>query len=414
MEVVLLLFLLAGASHGIETSCDARQNGSQCYGALNGTVYLHLTDKISGYHIALTGDHRKRVFKTKSGNIVYYNKKNEETTDRRIYFEKKNGTLRINKIKKDDSDNYTLKTTQGNSRNIATHTLQLFIEAPVSSHRQVISECLPQGGMRMSCSCEGDSPRYSWTLDGQALNDSRVVHDEERSSVTLERGTVGKLTCTINNHISQATVDMDVSTCNGTIYVNCTSSNGTEVSDWVSPTGPNLCTRSTTTNPTTQTESTTQTTSGKGTTNVATSRPSNHTTQGLARASSNGTGDFRTQWDFNMIVIVAGSVAGVLLLAVLLGIYFVLCRKKTAASAEDEGEVTYADVRFVKKNQERQKKKKQAPVEVEYGEVKVSGAAGRQEESPRGEVEYGEVMIMTRPGRKVDKPQEECVYSSVR
>ncbi|XP_062332723.1 uncharacterized protein LOC134032714 isoform X2 [Osmerus eperlanus] len=377
MEVVLLLFLLAGASHGIETSCDARQNGSQCYGALNGTVYLHLTDKISGYHIALTGDHRKRVFKTKSGNIVYYNKKNEETTDRRIYFEKKNGTLRINKIKKDDSDNYTLKTTQGNSRNIATHTLQLFIEAPVSSHRQVISECLPQGGMRMSCSCEGDSPRYSWTLDGQALNDSRVVHDEERSSVTLERGTVGKLTCTINNHISQATVDMDVSTCNGTIYVNCTSSNGTEVSDWVSPTGPNLCTRSTTTNPTTQTESTTQTTS-------------------------------------DMIVIVAGSVAGVLLLAVLLGIYFVLCRKKTAASAEDEGEVTYADVRFVKKNQERQKKKKQAPVEVEYGEVKVSGAAGRQEESPRGEVEYGEVMIMTRPGRKVDKPQEECVYSSVR
>ncbi|XP_067104517.1 uncharacterized protein [Osmerus mordax] len=239
-----------------------------------------------------------------------------------------NGTLRINKIGKEYSDKYTMDTTQESTGAFSEHTLQLFIEAPVSSPRLVISECLPQGGMRMSCSCEGDSPRYSWTLDGQALNDSRVVHDEERSSVTLERGTVGKLTCTINNHISQATVDLDVSTCNGTIYVNCTSSNGTEVSDWVSPTGPNLCTRTTTTNPTTQTESTTQTTS-------------------------------------DMIVIVAGSVAGVLLLAVLLGIYFVLCRKKTAASAEDEGEVTYADVRFVKKNQERQNKKKQAPVEVE-------------------------------------------------
>ena len=34
-----------------------------------------------------------------------------------------------------------------------------------------------------------------------------------------------------------------------------------------------------------------------------------------------------------MIVIVAGSVAGVLLIGVLLGIYFVQCRKKTAASA---------------------------------------------------------------------------------
>ncbi|XP_062332724.1 uncharacterized protein LOC134032714 isoform X3 [Osmerus eperlanus] len=377
MEVVLLLFLLVGASHGLETSCDARQNGAQCYGALNGTVYLHLTDIISGYDYKLRGNTRKLVFIMKNLKVIYFNKENIATYDSHIYFEIKNGTLRINKIGKEYSDKYTLETIQESSGATSKHTLQLFIEAPVSSPSQVISECLPQGGMRMSCSCEGDSPRYSWTLDGQALNDSRVVHDEERSSVTLERGTVGKLTCTINNHISQATVELDVSTCNGTIYVNCTSSNGTEVSDWVSPTGPNLCTRTTTTNPTTQTESTTQTTS-------------------------------------DMIVIVAGSVAGVLLLAVLLGIYFVLCRKKTAASAEDEGEVTYADVRFVKKNQERQKKKKQAPVEVEYGEVKVSGAAGRQEESPRGEVEYGEVMIMTRPGRKVDKPQEECVYSSVR
>ncbi|XP_062332392.1 uncharacterized protein LOC134032438 [Osmerus eperlanus] len=377
MEVVLLLFLLAGASHGIETSCDARQNGSQCYGALNGTVYLHLTDIISGYELNFVGHTRRQVFQMKRNRVAYYKKHGGLVTDGQVKFYENNGTLRINKIGKEYSDKYTLETTQESSGATSTHTLQLFIEAPVSSHRQVISECLPQGGMRMSCSCEGDSPRYSWTLDGQALNDSRVVHDEERSSVTLERGTVGKLTCTINNHISQATVELDVSTCNGTIYVNCTSSNGTEVSDWVSPTGPNLCTRTTTTNPTAQTESTTQTTS-------------------------------------DMIVIVAGSVAGVLLLAVLLGIYFVLCRKKTAASAEDEGEVTYADVRFVKKNQERQKKKKQAPIEVEYGQVKVSGAAGRQEESPRGEVEYGEVMIMTRPGRKVDKPQEECVYSSVR
>ena len=76
--------------------------------------------------------------------------------------------------------------------------------------------------------------------------------------------------------------------------------------------------------------------------------------------------------------------------------------------------MTYADVRFVTKNQDRQKKKKQPPVEVVYGEVKVSGAASRQEQRPSREVEYGEVMIMTRPGRKVDKPQEECVYSSVR
>ncbi|XP_046876102.1 uncharacterized protein LOC124467673 isoform X2 [Hypomesus transpacificus] len=372
MEVVLLLFLLVRASHGIETSCDARQSGTQCYGALNGTVVLHLTDIISGYELRFAGLIRNLVFVMKNQKVVYFNKKNEAKNDSRIYFETKTGTLRINKIWKEYSDNYTLQITNDSSGATSDRILQLSIEAPVSSPRLVISECLPQGQMRMSCSCKGDSPWYSWTLNGQALKDSRVVHDKESSSVTLERGMSGQLTCTVNNHISNATVDLDVSTCNGTKYVNCTSSNGTEVSDWVSPTGPNLCTRTTTTNPTT-----TLTTS-------------------------------------DMIVIVAGSVAGVLLIGVLLGIYFVQCRKKTAASAEDEGEVTYADVRFVTKNQDRQKKKKQPPVEVVYGEVKVSGAASRQEQRPSREVEYGEVMIMTRPGRKVDKPQEECVYSSVR
>ncbi|XP_071267275.1 uncharacterized protein [Salvelinus alpinus] len=50
MEAVLgLLVISAGVSHGLETSCDAREDGSQCYGALGGTVYLQLVTDATRY-----------------------------------------------------------------------------------------------------------------------------------------------------------------------------------------------------------------------------------------------------------------------------------------------------------------------------------------------------------------------------
>ena len=115
-------------SPGIETSCDARQSGTQCYGALNGTVVLHLTDIISGYELRFAGLIRNLVFVMKNQKVVYFNKKNEAKNDSRIYFETKTGTLRINKIWKEYSDNYTLQITNDSSGATSDRILQLSIE----------------------------------------------------------------------------------------------------------------------------------------------------------------------------------------------------------------------------------------------------------------------------------------------
>ncbi|XP_035618697.1 uncharacterized protein LOC118376109 isoform X2 [Oncorhynchus keta] len=56
MEAVFgLLGILVGVSHGMVTSCDARQNRS-CYAALGGTVYLQLVTDARAYEIPLKKD----------------------------------------------------------------------------------------------------------------------------------------------------------------------------------------------------------------------------------------------------------------------------------------------------------------------------------------------------------------------
>ena len=68
----------------------------------------------------------------------------------------------------------------------------------------------------------------------------------------------------------------------------------------------------------------------------------------------------------------------------------------------------YADVRILR--QEMRQKEREAPVEVEYGQV--NEACGPQQPV---EVEYGQITILEGPRRKVDMPEEEyCMYASVR
>ncbi|XP_071267309.1 uncharacterized protein [Salvelinus alpinus] len=214
MEAVLgLLVISAGLSHGLETSCDAREDGSQCYGALGGTVYLQLTN-ITGYnelsfYNGPTGA-RTEIFKMKRDIWVI-----RDTPSRdRVHFFINNGTFRLNNTRRNDSGDYLLETFSSDGI-MWTREIQLFIEAPVSSP-QLSSECLSHGEMRVSCSSEGDGPQYSWTLDGQTLRDTETFPVDETNTITLKKGLSGDLTCTIRNNINSDTVSRRISHCPGT------------------------------------------------------------------------------------------------------------------------------------------------------------------------------------------------------
>ncbi|XP_044061325.1 hemicentin-2-like [Siniperca chuatsi] len=210
MEAVVgLLLMLLGVSHGVETYCDGRRDGAQCYGALGGTVVLQLMDSASEIFIY--------QWSNKAGTILIWSKNKimSNLIENRSSFTPSDGKFRINNLIRTDGGEYTLYIFDSNGQKSEQRTLQLTIQAPVSSVL-LVSECLSQGEMRVSCSSEGgDSPQYSWTLDGHTLTDAQLLSgNNETNNITLKQDVSGQLVCSVRNHISR------ISTC-GFIFINC-------------------------------------------------------------------------------------------------------------------------------------------------------------------------------------------------
>ncbi|XP_070959085.1 uncharacterized protein [Oncorhynchus clarkii lewisi] len=354
MEAVFgLLGILVGVSHGMVTSCDARQNRS-CYAALGGTVYLQLVTDARAYEITLKKDYSIRIFRMKDNEVIIH-----DSITARSHFFISNGTFMINNTERTDLAQYVIVTFDKNGTSLGTRGLQLLIEAPVSPAK-LSSECLSNGEVRVSCSSEGDGPQYSWTLDGQPLRDTEASPGDKTDTITLKKGQSGDLTCTVKNNINSVTTSERISHCPALIYINCTKPNKTKTAEWVISAGNTLCAKPTPVATTTGTEASTS-----RTTTV-------------------------------IIWMVAGSLAAVVIVLVMvLAVYCVQKKNKHSKTpANDDSQVVeYADVRILKKQMRQEER--EASIEVEYGQFKT----------------------LHGPRRKVDTPdtpeEEDCVYARV-
>ncbi|XP_060935710.1 uncharacterized protein LOC133011818 [Limanda limanda] len=240
MEAVVgLLVMLLAVSHGVETKCDVRQkDGAQCYGALGGTVFLQLMDR-APERLAIDKNNN-HIFRWKNYKIV--NKSNED----KYSFTPSDGMFRISNLIRADTDEYRLIIHNSSGALLEERTLQLSIQAPVLSAR-LVSECLSQGEMRVSCSSEGgDSPQYSWSLDGHTLTEDKLLSGNHKTdSITLRQGVEGALVCSVKNHVSHLQKYHKISTC-GFIFINCTGSNETRITQWMFAATNTLCVELTT------------------------------------------------------------------------------------------------------------------------------------------------------------------------
>uniref|UniRef100_A0A3Q3BLN3 Immunoglobulin V-set domain-containing protein n=1 Tax=Haplochromis burtoni TaxID=8153 RepID=A0A3Q3BLN3_HAPBU len=107
---------------GVETHCDGRQDGAQCYGALGGTVDIQLMDstsEISRYQLLKNSlkilDVREKMIL--SNTIVH----------RSVFFPS-NGTFRITNLSRTDSGDYTLQTFDSDGKSSGVQILQLFFQ----------------------------------------------------------------------------------------------------------------------------------------------------------------------------------------------------------------------------------------------------------------------------------------------
>ncbi|XP_029917838.1 uncharacterized protein LOC115366495 isoform X4 [Myripristis murdjan] len=265
--------------------------------------------------------------------------------------------------------------------------LKLSIQAPVSSPL-LASECLSQGELRVSCSSEeGDSPQYSWTLDGHTLMDSQLLSaNEDNKEITLKPGVSGQLVCSVNNNVSSAAANKMISWCAGVIFIDCTLTNGTHISQWLLENDTHDCI---TTPATTTAEPTEISTLGKEPGTVVSFRPSTH-----ALPSNQTLTDTDGPSFIRYIPIIAGCLAAmVVVLLVVLGVYYtqIKKKKKQIPVTEDEQDVTYADVRVVQR-QVRQRVEKDN-VEVEYGQIKVSGGRRPNVQPAEDDCVYAKVCV---------------------
>eukprot|EP00066_Takifugu_rubripes_P029646 XP_011618912.1 PREDICTED: uncharacterized protein LOC105419206 [Takifugu rubripes] len=196
---------------GVETSCDGRQDKTQCYGALGGTLVLQLMDKVPEI-LTFKWWNSNGIILSRIGNGPVMNK-----LSTRSEFISHNGTLRMNSLSRTDGGEYKLEIFNEDGERTAVRTLQLNIQAPVSTVR-LMSECLSQGEKRMSCSSDGDIPQYSWTLDGDTLTDDQLLSgNNETNEIILKQTVSGRLVCLVRNHVSEASVTEMISTCDNVL-----------------------------------------------------------------------------------------------------------------------------------------------------------------------------------------------------
>ncbi|XP_073342413.1 uncharacterized protein [Pagrus major] len=371
MKVVIgLLLMLLRVSHGVETYCDGRINGAQCYGALGGTVVLRLMDSTSEIHIYQWVKNKTVILSGRKNHIL------SNQIENRSSFTPSNGTFRINNLSRTDGGEYALQSFNSTGQQLDPLILQLNIQAPVSSVL-LVSECLSQGEMRVSCSSEGgDSPQYSWTLDGHTLTDTQLLSgNKDSNNITLRQDVSGQLVCSVSNHVSSVSKEETISTC-GFIFINCFY-NGTHISQWVPEANNTMCIESTT--------APTPTTEGKEPGITVSNKPStNNTSTGQTLPPH-----IKAEHWYMM-----AGVLVVLVILLVVGVAIVCAHKKRQNNKpkeeDDEQELTYADVRIVQRQGRR---------------VQQRAEAG---------VEYGEVKFSERPRQVAQPAGDDCVYAMVR
>ncbi|XP_052005471.1 hepatocyte cell adhesion molecule-like isoform X6 [Xyrauchen texanus] len=199
-----LLLLLIPTHTCVEMFCRFNQT-DPCYASLGHKLNLQMVtdarDQKLELHKELNSNTKMRVFRVKNNKIM---NKHEAISDRSEFIFN-NGTLIINSVIRSDSGTYRLQIYTPDGTQTHAVNLQVIVEAPIGSV-EVSINCSSSGEKRVSCSSEGDQLIFSWTLNGQELEDgNNIIHLDEETS--------GSITCTVKNSVSHGQNTTSVDRC---------------------------------------------------------------------------------------------------------------------------------------------------------------------------------------------------------
>ncbi|XP_016404912.1 uncharacterized protein LOC107737805 [Sinocyclocheilus rhinocerous] len=213
MMLIFGLMLLLQTAACLEWNCSFNQP-DPCYAALGHKLNLLMMLDAREYDLTL----KKRinnntqdgpVCRVKYGRMMYCDLYNNRPEVKVI-----NGFLIINRVIRADSGNYRL-TLERSDGTETSRDLQVIVEAPIGSVE--VSIICSSNQRSVFCSSEGDQLLYSWTLNGDPLMDGN-------SSIDLDEGTDGDISCSVKNHVSHAQKTIRVQPCPGPTTAAVTSS----------------------------------------------------------------------------------------------------------------------------------------------------------------------------------------------
>ncbi|KAK2829103.1 hypothetical protein Q7C36_017093 [Tachysurus vachellii] len=287
-------------------------------------------------------------------------------------------TIILTSAERNNSGTYTLTIFDVDGRNKSSSTLQVNIEAQVSSVN-VSYSCLSPGVMKVNCSAEGDNLHFSWT------SNTLPQLENGTSTVTLKQDHQGNITCHVENNVSR---DHD--------------------------TAELQCPKTTTTTTSTVENNWSSSISSLGTNSTVSHNETNSCNQTLTTIPPS----FINSFEFlKLIFAILGSICVVL---IILSIFAFYTYKKThgpknKAASQDDG-VLYAHINHsAANNTETRARTSRAQVEdVEYATV-VPRASKKKPKKYEEEVQYGELVFNTpaKNPRQTPKVEDDCVYSQV-
>ncbi|XP_053370440.1 uncharacterized protein LOC128544406 isoform X3 [Clarias gariepinus] len=119
-----------------------------------------------------------------------------------------NKTLILTSAERRDSGTYNLSTIDANGTDKGVYSLQLNIEAQVSSVK-VSYSCLSPGVIKVFCSADGDNLHFNWTSDFNTVSQL----ENRNSTLILNNVHHRNVTCSVENHISRDHITTEVYSC---------------------------------------------------------------------------------------------------------------------------------------------------------------------------------------------------------
>ncbi|XP_073710690.1 uncharacterized protein [Misgurnus anguillicaudatus] len=355
----LMLVLLQTVSC-VDQICSFNQTET-CYAALGDKLSLQMIQDIHISNLNIKKEERL-IYKKQKERIFLsdlFNRSDVIISD---------STVIINSVTRAYSGNYTLQLYDLQGTLKSTTDLQVNVEAPVASVN-VLAECISKEWV-VSCSSEGDSLFFNWSLNGQPLA-------QGNKTINLDGKIFGNIICSVKNHISHGEKSTTVTYCPGTTTASVTTH--------------------------------------------LTPALTNSTSVGTSLSASNLT---RTQKPglFSPLNLTQTEIIGmgssiVILIVLVITVCYIYKKKQAKSAAADGGtELVYADINHDKLNRDNKPTKTEmsSAADVEYAEV-ASQRKTKKKKGKEDEVQYGEVSF-TPAGRNVQKQhteQDECVYSQI-